>query len=389
MGSPIDTWFESRRGDLLDLLSRLVEARTENPPGKEAVAAEVVAQFFESCGIAYQTHEAEAGRTNIIGSIGQGEPTLLLAGHLDVVPAGDGWDGDPFKLRLADGKAIGRGVCDNKGPTAAMLLATRYLHERGDLGGTLLILGAADEERGSKFGLEWLLGEKLLAPDMAIVPDTAGFMETIDVAEKGLFFVEAVASGRQAHGSMPELGVNANWVMLDFLERLQERPLPSTPHRLFTTGTTLNLGMLEGGVATNMVPARCKASLDIRYPPGQRPETILDHLDGLAAETRAANAEAGLETRIVAKLPPTEIAGDHPLVTQIKEAIEEGASRKARAVGLPGATVAKQLIARGIPTVGFGPGDERQHHMANESIDVQELLSFAKVLVLAARKLLG
>lgn len=311
----------------------------------------------------------------------------MVACHLDVVPAGEGWDADPFALRVDRGKAIGRGVLDNKGPLAAMLMAARFLRENATLKGTFVLVAAADEECGSALGLEWLLSRGNTAPSMAIIPDIGGHMKVIDVAEKGVMFVEATAQGRQAHGSRPELGVNAIWIMADFLQRLRERPVPPGSHPLLTP-STCNLGRVEGGTAPNMVPARCTACLDIRYLPGQDPERILGHLEMLAEDVRRAHPDGELQLRVQTQLPPTEIPCDHPLVTALQNSVREVLGRTAKATGASGATVAKQLIARGIPAVGCGPGDEGQAHTANESIEIGDLAGLGQVLALTAARLL-
>ena len=111
----IHRWIEAHRKELIDLLARLVAARTENPPGNETVAAAVLADYFDRYGIRHESHEAAPGRTNILGYVGSGGKRLFLPGHLDVVPAGDGWTTDPFGPVVRDGRMYGRGVSDDKG----------------------------------------------------------------------------------------------------------------------------------------------------------------------------------------------------------------------------------------------------------------------------------
>jgi len=380
--------FQPDRDELIDLLGRLVAARTENPPGNETAAAIVAADYFTRCGIPFGTHEFAPGRANVVARVGAGKPELLIAAHLDVVPPGDGWDTDPFRLEVKGDWLIGRGVSDNKGPLACLLLAARFLHEYVPLKGTVLAAAVADEERGSGVGLERLLDERVIAPDVALIPDVAGLHGIIDVAEKGVLFVEIVTHGRQAHGSRPELGVNAAAVLVDFLHRLRQRPVPIATHPLFTP-TTMNLGSIHGGAAPNMVPARCTAALDIRFLPGQTREQMLAHLEAVAAEVRRDHPQARLDVHPMACMAPTETPPDHPLVTCLRQAVFEATQQTPELVGFAGATVTKQLATRGIPAVAFGPGHEDQAHAANERIEVAELLRHARVLALAAEKLLG
>ena len=225
-------WMEPRRQELVDLLSALIAARTENPPGNESAAAAELGAFFKRYDIPFEEFAAEPERVNLIGRVGSGGKTLLLPGHLDTVPAGDGWTHPPFAARILDGRMYGRGASDDKGPTAALALAGACLKQCFQLNGTVLLAGVADEELGSALGLEYLLQEGKLAADFAIVPDVAGNMKTIDMAEKGLLFVEIVSHGRQAHGSTPEQGVNALWNLIGVLNRIRERGVPAAHHAL-------------------------------------------------------------------------------------------------------------------------------------------------------------
>ena len=389
MKAAISEFVEGHRDDLLALLSDLVSARTENPPGNERVAADVLAACFETHGISYQVHEAEPGRTNIIGRVGAGKPRLLIACHLDVVPAGDGWQTDPFQAVVKDGWVYGRGVADNKGPAAAMLIAGGFLkaHE-GALDGTVLLAGVADEECASTLGIGYLLREGLLDADMAIVPDILNHMQQIDVAEKGALFAEITSIGRQAHGSTPEQGVNAIVNMMELLQAIRQAKLPSQPHPLLTP-PTVNIGTIEGGAAPNMVPARCTAKIDIRYLPGTEKEEILAALRDCASRVEAAHEGAQFQIATAAHVPPTEVSPDHELVDALRESASEMCDIEAEPAGISGATVVKQLLESGITAVGFGAGGFEQAHAANEYIEIAELLGLAKVLAMACVKICG
>lgn len=388
MKTTIGNWVDAHRDEMVDLLSQLVAARTENPPGNEAAAAAVLESFFDEHDIPSETHEAEAGRTNLIGRVGSEGKRLLVAGHLDVVPAGDGWTVPPFEATFRDGRVYGRGVVDNKGPMAAVALAGACLKACFRLRGTLLLAGVADEERGSALGLEYLLAEGKLKADYAIIPDIGGRMEKIDVAEKGLVFAEITSHGRQAHGSTPDKGVNAIWNLMAALERLRREGVPGARHALLSP-PTINLGQIQGGSAPNIVPGKASAILDIRFLPGRSAEDILGRLESLLRETEAELKDARFEVKLVSSLPPTEVPADNPLVKVLQESAADMAGRSAVPVGVGGATVTKQLITRGIPAVGFGVGESGFAHMSDEWIEVAELVTFAKVMALATARLLG
>jgi succinyl-diaminopimelate desuccinylase len=384
----IDDWFGTRRDELVVLLSDLIGQNTENPPGNEIAAARVVTDYLDSCGIPHESHEAEPGRTNVIGRVGDGPTTLFMAGHLDVVPAGDGWTRDPFKAEVEDGRLYGRGAGDNKGPTAALMLAARCLKECFCLKGTLLAAAVADEECGSVLGLDYLLKANKVCADFAIIPDIGGNMKTIDVAEKGLLQVEIVAYGKQAHGSTPEQGVNAIWHLIAALNKFRERGLPQVDHPLHGPATH-NLGLIKGGAAMNVVPARATASLDIRWLPGQSVEELMEFINGILREVEAENDGARLEAVELGCMSPSDVAQDHPLVRIIQEEAKNVAGIDAHPIGIGGITVAKQLNESGIVAVGWGPGDHHCFHMADESVDIDELLTCGRTIARIAVRLLG
>ena len=384
----IEQWIDARKPELVDLLTRMIAARTENPPGNESAAAAELDAYFKRYSIPSESFAEKPGRVNLIGRIGSGGKTLLLPGHLDTVPAGDGWTVPPFAATIRGGRIFGRGASDDKGPTAAIALAGACLKECFQLKGSVLVAGVADEELGSTLGLEYLLREGKIAADFAIVPDVAGNMKTLDLAEKGLLFVEIVSHGRQAHGSTPEKGVNALWNLIGLLNRIRERGIPMAQHALLSP-PTFNLGMLNGGAAPNIVPGRASAVLDIRYLPGQSAEQMKGWLASLMRQTEREIKNSRFELHEKSSLPPTETPGDNPLLTVIQDAAREMTGRSPSPSGMSGATVAKQLIARGIMAVGFAPGDSDQAHQADESVDIEELATYAKVIALIAVRLLG
>ena len=223
----VKNYMQSEEKEIVDLTCKLINARTENPPGDEILAVRIVEDFFQSLQIPYKIFEKTKNRANIVGYIGgRGErafaPTLLVACHLDVVPAGDDWKRNPFEAWIENGRIYGRGSSDNKGQMASMMAVSKFLKENeSKLKGQFILAGVADEERGSTLGLEYLLNECGIKADFAIIPDVAHNMQLIDVTEKGTLFLEITSHGKQAHGSRPEMGINAIWNMIPLLERIK------------------------------------------------------------------------------------------------------------------------------------------------------------------------
>lgn len=388
LAQSIKSYMQNEEQRIVDDARTLINARTENPPGNEIVAARVVKAFFTSLGIPYTLFEKTKDRTNIVGRIGNGSPSLLVACHLDVVPAGDEWKRNPFDAWVENGRIFGRGASDNKGQMAAMMAVARFLKENESrLKGQLILVGAADEERGSNLGLEYLIKECGIRADFAIIPDVAHNMQMIDVTEKGALFLEIISHGKQAHGSRPEMGINAAWHLITLLERIKQIQFKHTFHPLHTP-PTLNLGSIHGGTAPNIVPALCKAQLDIRYLPGDSGDEIMANLISIAKEVES-QVKGRFELKTISHQLPTAVPINNPLVEIISKHTESVLGARPKPKGMSGATVTKQLIQSGITAVGFGPGDEAEAHATNESISIKELVDFAEIMALITLDMLA
>ena len=381
-------YFASRRSQLVEILSQLIRLVTVNPPGQERLAADYVASLLDRWSVPYQTFEAQPGRTNLVAHVGSGRPRLLVACHLDTVPAGDGWDTPPFEPVVRDGKLFGRGASDNKGQLAACLLTLEYLkaHE-SELAGQFILACVADEEQGSALGMEYLLREGLVAPDLAIIPDAATDMRKVIIAEKGIVFFDLVSHGKQAHGSTPEKGVNAVWNMIDLLSNLRRLQLPGA-HSLLGSAT-MNLGSIEGGVAANVVPARCAVRMDMRFLPGTKHSQVLDLVRAAMRRTESDLPYARFELEVRTAQEPIEFPSDHPLVIAICDETASYLGFRPEAAGIGGSTVAKMCALRDIPAVNFAPGDSGTAHVANEYIPLDQLTDFAGLMVRVAARLIG
>ncbi|MDE2217531.1 MAG: M20/M25/M40 family metallo-hydrolase, partial [Planctomycetota bacterium] len=319
---PVDyvkEYMQNEEKEIIALACRLINTKTENPPGDEILAVRIVEEFFQSLQIPYAIFEKTKNRSNIVGYIGKGRPSLLIACHLDVVPAGDDWKKNPFEAWIENGRIYGRGSSDNKGQMASMLAVARFLKENeSKLKGQFILAGVADEERGSSLGLEYLLNECKVSADYAIIPDVAHNMNLIDVTEKGALFLEITSHGKQAHGSRPEIGINAIWNMITLLERIKQLKFKHTSHPLHTP-PTLNLGSIHSGTAPNIVPAVCKAQLDIRYLPEDSSDDIILNLKAIIKEVEVQYPTTRFDLRIISNQPPTAVPLNNPLVELISK----------------------------------------------------------------------
>ncbi len=369
------------------LLKELISAKTVNPPGREYLAARIIKRELKARGIKFRTYAKERGRTNVIARIGRGNPKLCIACHSDVVPAGEGWKTDPFRAVEKHGRIYGRGAEDDKGPLAAtlflMLAMKKYEKE---MRGTLTAVFAADEERGSKLGAAFLLNEKKLNSDYAIIPDIGSGMREITIGEKGIMRVRVESVGKQAHGSRPKKGVNAITNMAEFLRKLGKWNMKYKKMRYFGK-PTLNVGTIKGGASFNTVPADCVVEFDIRYLPCQNPEKMLRKLERFAKSVEKKNPKAKFKIEIEENQPPFLLKKTHPLVHSLIKNTEAIGKKTPRVITESGTTMAKKFAAKGIFAVGFCPGAKKLHK-SNEFIELRQLTQFAEITALACRDLL-
>ena len=226
-----------------------------------------------------------------------------------------------------------------------------------------------------------MLNECGIKADFAIIPDVAHNMQLIDVTEKGTLFLEITSHGKQAHGSRPEMGINAIWNMIPLLERIKQLKFRAVSHPLHTP-PTLNLGSIHSGTSPNIVPAVCKAQLDIRYLPDDSADNIINDIKNIIREAETQYSPVRFDLKIISNQLPTAVPINNPLVELISKHTLSILGTKPQPKGMSGATVTKQLIQKGITAVGFGPGDETEAHATNESISIKELIDFAKIMAL-------
>ncbi|MBT3405594.1 M20/M25/M40 family metallo-hydrolase [Candidatus Woesearchaeota archaeon] len=380
----------ARADDIVDLTQRLVAIRTVNydttnfpnggpdgmeSPGEESKVAEVIADEFRAMGIEPQFF-GEHPRQDVVGVIGRQEPgyrKLLLPTHSDTVPSGEeAWTemADPFKPVVKDGYIFGRGSFDNKGPMAATIAMARMLKQYEDqIPGAIIFAAVHDEEVGMSAGLTELVKSGSIDATDAIIPDVGEEMARVIIAEKEIMMLDVIAKGKEAHGSTPQNGINAVVALAGYMAALDNYVLRHEADPRFSDGPTINVGMLNGGSAPNTVPGSAKASLDMRYLPGRTRRQVLRELRNL----RRTYEKGGATFRPVVKMhmESHSVDPDDDLVKAIVQ--YSGAD----AIGIGGRTVCGALAKAGLTAVGWGPGEDKYFHVADERIAVQQLVDFA------------
>jgi len=380
---------------IVDLTLRICRERTVNyspddfpgggpdgmeAPGMESRVVRVLERELKPLGIPWTTHAKVPGRESLLATVGQGKPGyrhLLVLLHSDTVPSGApaDWRFAPYEPFEKEGKLYGRGVLDDKGPLAASFAALRILKEHeAQIPGLFTFGAVGDEEVGIGVGLPFLIEKGVIACTDAVIPDIAGNMREINVAEKGRVLLKLKARGKQAHAMEPTKGINAIHALARALLAIERLNLAHRVHPILG-GPTLNTGLVRGGMAPNAVPADAEAVLDIRYVPGQSEEGIRAEVQAAAdaALTGAGGlAGASVTVEISQSALPCEVSPEAPIVRRLLRHAPD-----AKVIGSGGGTFAKDLVLMGVDAVGWAPGDEETYHQPNEEIEVEQLVVFA------------
>lgn len=370
--------------ELIQLLQKVVQTESTNPPGNELDLALWLKDYFEKAGLETTLTEYEPKRTNLIVRLrGTGEkPGLIFSAHMDTVPAGkEPWMFPPFSGTLHEGKIYGRGSADMKSGLAMMaaalvILARSGFKPKGDLIGAFTY----DETHGLR-GAKHLIAEGTLQGADALLVSEPSTLDVF-IAEKGALWLKACSHGKTSHTSMPHLGVNAIFEMVHFLSRLESLFENSTVSHPLLGGPTITVGTIHGGVTINVLPDACEAEIDIRLVPGQDHEEVIQKVRTLAGER--------IEVDLIDWKPPVVSDPNAEFVQISLNAVKEvtGQPRVPKGVSYytDAAILANQL---GIPMVNIGPADTNMTHQPNEYVQVSRLAQAVKVYLLIAARRLG
>lgn len=393
-------------------LAELVKVPSDNPPGDCAAHAVRAKALLEGLGFSVESHAVPADAVAAVGMkscanlvvrhrFGPG-PVIALNSHGDVVPPGLGWTHDPYGAVVVEGPhgpaMFGRGVAVSKSDFATYTWALLALIEQAKAGarfaGAIELHFTYDEEAGGEIGPKWLLEQGISKPDLAI---GAGFSYAVVTAHNGCLHLEVTVTGKQAHAAMPETGVDALAAATGILSALYASRAGLAATRSAIPGIStpsLNVGLISGGINTNVVPDRITFRLDRRIVP----------------EENAAAAEAGLRAlidRAAAAYPGISVAVKRimlasPLAPQPGwEKIASALQRHAKAVlgvevgttGSPLYTDARHYSEKGIPIVLYGAGPrtllEANGHNADENLQLNDLRAATKVVALTLADLLA
>lgn len=380
---------ERRRAAIVGFLAGLVRADSSNPPGDTRRVADLIAARLREASLDFQILADEPRKPNIITRIGSGKPELLFTSHMDTAPPGDrrAWRHDPFGAEIVETRMYGRGAADAKASLVAMLAALETLSTVLPLRGTLTVTAVSDEEVGGVKGTEYLVDRGLLHPDQVVVGEITD--NRLAAAEKGVLWIRITTHGRAAHGSTPWEGSNAIRHMVRVLEAIEEKVgsrLRTLSHPLVPP-PSLSIGTIRGGIATNMVPDWCEATIDRRTLPHETIPDALAEIDGVLVTLRAEDPTLQVDVEVIQAGPPIETPLDAPIVHTAQDVLL-ALGLSSDIVGYHQASDGRFFAERGIPTILFGPGHPEVAHTPNESIDLDEVIKAAKFYTLLGKRML-
>jgi len=402
----LDAWINAHFDEEVRFLQELVRVPTDTPPGNNAPHAERTAELLAAMGLIAEKHAVPADAvkaqgmesiTNLIvrKPFGAGGPTIALNAHGDVVPPGEGWRHGPYSGDIENGQLYGRASAVSKSDFATYTFAVRALESLGlPLKGGVELHFTYDEEFGGELGPGWLLKNGLTKPDLLIA---AGFSYQVVTAHNGCLQMEVTVHGTMAHAAIPDTGVDALQAAVAILTALYARnaeykkllsKVPGIKHPY------LNVGRIEGGSNTNVVPGKVSLKLDRRMVPEEDP--VLVEAEVRRTIEQAAAACPGIRVEIKRLLLARSLQplpGNAALVQALQRHGEAVFGEPIPSSGTPLYTDVRLYGEHGIPAAIYGAGPrtvlESNAKRADEHLDLHDLRRATQVVARTLLELLG
>ncbi len=400
----LDAWVDAHFDEELRFLQELVRVPTDTPPGNNAPHAQRAAELLQAFGFIAEQYPIPQEQvraygmqsiTNLIVRRRYGEGrTIALNAHGDVVPPGEGWTHDPYGGAIVDGKMYGRATAVSKCDFASFSFAVRALESLNlPLHGSVELHFTYDEEFGGELGPGWLLEQGLTQPDLMIA---AGFSYQVVTAHNGCLQLEVTVHGKMAHAAIPESGVDALQGAVQILNALYAQ---NALYKNITSQVEginhpyLNVGWIEGGTNTNVVPGRITFKLDRRMIPEEDPTQVEATMRQIIIDAAAHCPGVRVEIRrllLARALKP--LAGNAPLVAALQKHGAEVFGEAIPALGTPLYTDVRLYAEHGIPGVIYGAGPrtvlESHAKRADERLNLEDLRRATKVVARTLKDLL-
>ena len=402
----IDRWVDAHFDEEVGFLQQLIRVPTDTPPGNNAPHAERTAALLKDFGFEaekYPVPDADVkayGMESITNLIvrrhySDSGKTIALNAHGDVVPPGDGWTKDPYGGEIENGKIYGRASAVSKCDFASFTFAVRALESLGlPLNGAVELHFTYDEEFGGELGPGWLLKQGLTKPDLLIA---AGFSYEVVTAHNGCLQMEVTVHGRMAHAAIPHTGIDALQGAVHVLNALYAQ---NVLYKQITSSVEgiqhpyLNVGRIEGGTNTNVVPGKVSFKLDRRMIPEENPVAVEAAIRKVILDAAAECAGVTIDIRpLLLANSMRPLPGNKPLVDAIQKHGEALFGEKIPAMGTPLYTDVRLYAEAGIPGVIYGAGPrtvlESNAKRADEHLSLEDLRRATKVIARVLRDLLA
>ena len=404
----LDAWIDAHFDEEVRFLQELVRVPTDTPPGNNAPHAERTAELLAGFGLDAERHAVPEQTvrdyglesiTNLIvrrryGTTGDG-PTVALNAHGDVVPPGEGWTHDPYGGEIEDGRLYARAAAVSKSDFASFTFALRALEAVAKPSkGAVELHFTYDEEFGGLLGPGWLLAQGLTKPDLMIA---AGFGYEVVTAHNGCLQMEVTVHGKMAHAAIPDTGVDALQGAVAILNALYAQ---NALYRQVTSkveGIThpyLNVGRIEGGTNTNVVPGKVVFKLDRRMIPEEDPVEVEATIRSVIAEAAAEVTGVEIEIkRLLLANALKPLPGNRPLVEALQRHGEAVFGEPIPTSGTPLYTDVRLYGEAGVPAAIYGAGPrtvfESNAKRADEHLVLEDLRGATKVVARTLFELLG
>ena len=402
----LDNWIDEHFDEQVRFLQELIRVPTDTPPGNNAPHAEHTAELLGGLGWQvekYAVPEPEvraAGLQSVTNLVvrrryGEAGTTVMLNAHGDVVPPGDGWSKDPYGGEIENGQIYGRAAAVSKSDFSTYTFALRALEAVArPATGSVELLFTYDEEFGGTVGPAWLLKNHIIHPDLLIA---AGFSYQVITAHNGCLQMEVTVHGKMAHAAIPESGVDALQGATRVLNALYAQN--ELYKQVFSnvkgiTHPYLNVGMIEGGTNTNVVPGKVTLKLDRRMIPEENPAEVEAVLRAVIGDAAATMTGIGVEIRrifLCNALQP--LPGNAPLVAAIQKHGQQVFGEAIPALGTPLYTDVRLFSEVGIPGICYGAGPrtvlESHAKRADERLNLEDLRRATKVIARSLKDLLA
>ena len=399
----LDAWVEQHFDEQVAFLRELIRVPTDTPPGNNAPHAERTAELLAPMGFDAERHAVPAAEVQAAGlqsvtnlivrrRYGDGGKTIALNAHGDVVPPGEGWRHDPYGGEIENGQMFGRATAVSKCDFSTFTFAVRALESLGvPMKGGVELHFTYDEEFGGELGPGWLLDKGLTKPDLMIA---AGFSYQVVVAHNGCLQLEVTVHGEMSHAAIPDSGVDAlqgaNHI-LNALYALNADYLKVTSQVEGITHPYLNVGMIQGGTNTNVIPGKVVLKVDRRMIPEEDPTEVEASLRRTIAQAAASfkpprgGQHISVDVRrLLLSRAMVPLAGNQPLVKALQQHGGEVFGEPIPAIGTPLYTDVRLYVERGIPGVIYGAGPrtvlESHAKRADERIDLADLKRATQVV---------